>query len=55
MVEAMGGRITLETAVGRGSTFTVCVPALGVEEDPRPAEGVAAEGVTAEDVLGAVR
>jgi len=28
MVEAMGGRISVDTAVGRGSTFTVSLPAV---------------------------
>ena len=32
LVEAMGGRISVETAVGRGSTFSVSLPLVAVEE-----------------------
>ncbi|MDQ4069128.1 MAG: PAS domain-containing sensor histidine kinase [Actinomycetota bacterium] len=32
MVQAMGGSIAVETAVGRGSTFTVTLPAVGGDD-----------------------
>ena len=31
VIEAHGGRISVESAVGKGTTFTVVVPILGVK------------------------
>jgi signal transduction histidine kinase len=49
MVEAMGGRIGVETAVGQGSTFTVVLPEVAT---PEPAE---ADRPAVEDFMGASR
>ncbi|HEX2119732.1 MAG TPA: HAMP domain-containing sensor histidine kinase, partial [Acidimicrobiales bacterium] len=43
MVEAMGGHIGVETAVGRGSTFTVTLPAIiapATDDSPDALDGV---------------
>ncbi|MGH9265838.1 MAG: ATP-binding protein [Acidimicrobiales bacterium] len=43
MVEAMGGGIGVETAVGRGSTFTVTLPAIvapATDESPDAPDGI---------------
>jgi signal transduction histidine kinase len=36
IVEAHGGRVDVQSAVGHGSTFTIVVPAEGPEEAPLP-------------------
>ena len=54
MVEAMGGQIGVETAVGQGSTFTVVLPAVAEEQRHRPGEGYA-DPLGVEDFLGASR
>jgi PAS domain S-box-containing protein len=38
MVDAMGGKISVETAVGQGSTFVVSLPMIVVETVPEEAE-----------------
>ena len=43
MVEAMDGRITVETAVGHGSTFVVTLPAAADEEAAAEEDGPAEE------------
>ena len=53
MVEAMGGTITVETAVGQGSTFTVVLPAVEAERAPDPTEEGRSDPV-GEDLMRAV-
>jgi PAS domain S-box-containing protein len=48
MVEAMGGAISVETAVGRGSTFTVSLPAMASDPAPVGAPGPSAAPATQE-------
>ena len=55
MVEAMGGRITVETAVGQGSTFTVRLPAVAAEDQPEPTEATAVADLDAPDFMRAAR
>ncbi|MEE8313587.1 MAG: response regulator [Myxococcota bacterium] len=49
--QMMGGDVTIESELGKGSTFSVCLP---VEVEPLSAEGVAEEAAPATGDRGAV-
>jgi|GEM_PF-2674505 PAS domain S-box-containing protein len=55
MVDAMGGTISVDTAVGRGSTFTVCLPEVVSEVDGAngvdDTNGLGAEGSGLRDFM----